>query len=40
VLVTPGDLLLLAGIVLLISVLSSILGIAKAMRVDPNEVLS
>jgi putative ABC transport system permease protein len=40
VLVTNGDLLLLAVIVLIISVLSSILGIAKAMRVDPNEVLS
>jgi putative ABC transport system permease protein len=40
VLVTEGDLLLLAGIVLTISILSSILGIAKAMSVDPNEVLA
>ena len=34
------DLLLLAGIVLVISLLSSLLGIWKAMRINPNEVLS
>jgi putative ABC transport system permease protein len=34
------DLLALAGIVFLISVLASLLGIWKAMRVNPNEVLS
>jgi putative ABC transport system permease protein len=34
------DLLLLAGIVLAISVLASMLGIAKALHVEPNKVLS
>jgi putative ABC transport system permease protein len=36
---TP-DLLMLAGIVLAISVLASLLGIWKAMRVEPNKVLA
>lgn len=34
------DLLSLAGLVLGISVLASLLGIAKATRVEPNKVLS
>ena len=40
VVVEPRDLLALAGIVLGISVLASLVGIAKAMRVEPNKVLS
>lgn len=40
VIVTGDDLLQLAGIVLAISVASSILGIWKALRVKPNEALS
>ena len=40
VLITSEDLLSLALIVLGISVLSSVLGIWKAMRVEPNEVVS
>lgn len=39
VLVTNDDLLRLAGIVLAISVLASLLGIWKAMRVAPNEAI-
>jgi len=39
VVVTDGDLVQLAGIVLAISVLSSFLGIWRAMRVQPNEAL-
>ncbi len=39
VIVTGDDLLQLAGIVLAISVASSILGIWKALRVKPNEAL-
>jgi putative ABC transport system permease protein len=39
VLVTNDDLLRLAGIVLVISVLASLLGIWKAMRVAPNEAI-
>jgi putative ABC transport system permease protein len=39
VLVTNDDLLRLAGIVLLISVVASLLGIWKAMRVAPNEAI-
>ena len=39
VVVTNGDLLQLAGIVLAISVLSSFLGIWRALRVNPNEAL-
>lgn len=39
VLVTSDDLLRLAGIVLLISVVASLLGIWKAMRVAPNEAI-
>jgi putative ABC transport system permease protein len=35
-----SDLLMLAGIVLAISVLASLLGIWKAMRVEPNKVLA
>ncbi len=38
-LVLPEDLLGLGGIVLVISVLASLLGIAKAMRVAPNEAI-
>jgi putative ABC transport system permease protein len=39
VLLTDGDLLGLGGIVLLISVLASLLGIWKAMSVAPNEAI-
>ncbi|MCC6659524.1 MAG: ABC transporter permease [Phycisphaerales bacterium] len=39
VLVTNDDLLRVAGIVLLISVVASLLGIWKAMRVAPNEAI-
>lgn len=38
--VTPPDLLLLAGIVFLISIAASGLGIWKALRIQPNIVLS
>lgn len=40
VLLTRGDLLLLAGIVIGISAAASVLGIWKAMRVAPNTVLA
>jgi putative ABC transport system permease protein len=40
VMIETPDLLALAGIVLGISVLASLLGIWKAMRVEPNKVLS
>jgi putative ABC transport system permease protein len=40
VLITPPDLVMLAGIVLLISVAASGLGIWKALRIQPNIVLS
>ena len=40
VLVTTEDLLGLAVVVVIISVLSSLLGIWKALRVEPNKVLS
>lgn len=40
VVIGPPDLLMLGGIVLAISVLASLLGIWKAMSVDPNQVLS
>jgi putative ABC transport system permease protein len=40
VILVQEDLILLAGIVLVISVLSSGLGVWKAMRVEPNEALS
>ncbi|MHB9138671.1 MAG: FtsX-like permease family protein, partial [Victivallaceae bacterium] len=40
VVIMPDDLVQLAVIVLAISVLSSLLGIGKALRVDPGEVLS
>jgi putative ABC transport system permease protein len=40
VVIEPGDLLQLGIIVLVISVLASLLGIGKAMRVEPNKVLS
>jgi putative ABC transport system permease protein len=39
VLVTTGDLLRVAGIVVVISVLASLLGIWKALRVAPNEAI-
>ncbi len=40
VVIETPDLLQLAGIVLAISVLASLIGIYKAMRVEPNKVLS
>jgi len=40
VIVTPEDLIQLAGMVFVISILSSVLGIWKALRVEPNEALS
>ncbi len=40
VVIEPGDLAALAVIVLAISVAASLLGIAKAMRVEPNKVLA
>lgn len=40
VIIETPDLLMLGGIVLAISVLASLLGIAKAMRVEPNKVLA
>jgi putative ABC transport system permease protein len=40
VLITPADLVGLALIVVAISVAASVLGLAKALRVQPNEVLS
>ena len=40
VVIVPEDLGLLAGVVLGIAVLASLLGIAKALRVEPNEVLA
>lgn len=40
VVIMPDDLVQLAVVVLVISVLASLLGIAKALRVDPGEVLS
>jgi len=40
VVLISDDLWLLAGIVVGISVLASLLGIAKALRVEPNEVLA
>ncbi|MBL9136001.1 MAG: ABC transporter permease [Verrucomicrobiales bacterium] len=40
VIIEAPDLLMLGGIVLAISVLASLLGIAKAMRVEPNKVLA
>jgi len=40
VVIETTDLVQLGGIVLLISVLASLMGISKAMRVEPNKVLS
>ncbi|HCE44864.1 MAG TPA: ABC transporter permease [Lentisphaeria bacterium] len=40
VVIVQGDLMQLAVIVLVISILASLLGIVKALRVDPGEVLS
>jgi putative ABC transport system permease protein len=40
VVIIPSDLWLLAGVVAGISVLASVLGIIKALRVEPNEVLA
>jgi putative ABC transport system permease protein len=40
VVLLPGDLWVLAGIVAGISVFASVLGIAKALRVEPSEVLA
>ncbi len=40
VVVESQDLLMLGGIVLAISILASLAGIVKAMRVEPNKVLS
>jgi putative ABC transport system permease protein len=40
VIIAPEERLMLAGVVVVISVLASLLGIAKALRVEPNQVLS
>ena len=40
VILADSDLLMLAGIVLAISVLASLMGIWKAMKVSPNEALA
>ena len=40
VVIIPGDLWMLAGVVAGISVLASVIGIIKALRVEPNEVLA
>lgn len=40
VVIVQGDLMQLAVIVLVISIVASMLGIVKALRVDPGEVLS
>jgi putative ABC transport system permease protein len=40
VIIEAQDLFMLGGIVLAISILASLLGIAKAMRVEPNKVLA
>jgi putative ABC transport system permease protein len=40
VILMKEDLILLAFIVLVISLLSSLLGIWKAIRIDPNEALA
>ena len=40
VLIAPADLWALAAVVVAISIVSSLLGVWKAMRVEPNEVLS
>ena len=40
VILVSDDLWMLAGIVAVISVLASLLGIAKALSVEPNEVLA
>jgi ABC-type lipoprotein release transport system permease subunit len=40
VILVTDDLWLLAGIVVGISVLASLLGIAKALSVEPHEVLA
>ena len=40
VVMAPPDLLLLAGVVAAISVVASLIGIAKALSVEPNKVLS
>jgi putative ABC transport system permease protein len=40
VVIEPGDLATLALLVLAISVAASLLGIAKALRVEPNKVLA
>jgi putative ABC transport system permease protein len=40
VIVLREDLMLLAAVVVVISASSSLLGIWKALRVDPNEALS
>ena len=40
VLIVPTDLWLLGGIVVVISVLASLLGIWRAMKVQPNEVIA
>jgi putative ABC transport system permease protein len=40
VILLPGDLIQLAVIVFIISILSSLAGIYEAMKVDPGEVLA
>jgi ABC-type lipoprotein release transport system permease subunit len=36
----PAERWMLAGVVVAISILASLLGIARALRVEPNQVLS
>ncbi|MEW6535620.1 MAG: ABC transporter permease [Candidatus Auribacterota bacterium] len=40
VVLIPSDLLLLGGIIIVVSIVSSILGIVKALTVEPDEVLA
>lgn len=40
VVLTPDDLWMLGGVVVGISILASLIGIVKALRVEPNEVLA
>ena len=40
VVLIPDDLWSLAGIVIAVSIASSMIGIAKALSVEPNEVLA
>lgn len=40
VVLIPSDLWILAGVVILVSIMSSMLGIAKALSVEPDEVIA